>query len=50
MNFSKGDIDEDIIIKYNNIVYYDENIEDYINEIHEDSDLFEQNTQGAFLL
>ena len=50
MNFSKGDIDQDIIIKYNNIVYYDENIEDYINEIHEDSDLFEQNTQGAFLL
>ena len=50
MNFSRGDISEDVIIKYNNIVYYDENIEDYLHEIHEDSYLFEKNTQGAFLL
>ena len=49
-NFSKGDINQYKKIKYNNIIYYDENIEDYKDDIHEDSDLFEQNTQGAFLL
>ena len=50
MNFAKGDLNQEIIIKYNNIVYYDENIDDHMEEIHEDSDLFERNTQGAFLL
>ena len=50
MNFSRGDISQDVIIKYNNIVYYDENIEDYKDEIHEDSYLFEKNILGAFLL
>ena len=35
--------------KYNNIIYYDENI-NFIKDIHSDSDLFEKNTSGAFIL
>jgi len=35
--------------KYNNIIYYDENIKHY-NSINKDSDYFERYTQGAFIL
>ena len=35
--------------KYNNIIYYDENI-NFIKDIYNDSDLFEKNTPGAFIL
>ena len=35
---------------YNNIIYYDENVEFFKKNIYKDSDLFEQNTNGAFLL
>ena len=35
--------------KYNNIIYYDENITN-INSIYEDTDKFERNTPGAFIL
>ena len=34
---------------FNNIIYYNENIEDLTN-IYEDSDYFEKNTSGAFIL
>ena len=34
--------------KYNNIIYYDENI-NYIHSISKDSDYFERQTQGAFI-
>ena len=33
-----------------NILYYDENIEDHLDEIHEDAILFERNTPGTFIL
>ena len=36
--------------KFNNIIYYDSNIEKHKNEIHTDSDLFERETPGAFIL
>ena len=35
--------------KYNNIIYYDEN-KNFIKDIYSDSDLFEKNTPGAFIL
>ena len=35
--------------KCNNIIYYDENI-DFINSINKDSDIFENNTPGSFIL
>ena len=35
--------------RYNNIIYYDDNIE-YMGSINEDSDYFENNTPGAFIL
>ena len=47
MNFSNGIIDNDG--KVNNIIYYDENIK-HLSNINEDSDYFERNTPGAFLL
>ena len=34
---------------FNNIIYYDENYE-YKNEVHKDSDFFENKTPGAFIL
>ena len=34
---------------FNNIIYYNENTEDLTN-IYEDSDYFERNTSGAFIL
>ena len=36
--------------KIANIIYYDENINDYLEEIHSDSDHFERITPGAFIL
>ena len=36
--------------KVSNIIYYDENIEKHLEDIHNDSDLFENATNGAFLL
>ena len=33
-----------------NILYYDENIEKHLDEIHEDAILFERNTPGTFIL
>ena len=47
MNFSNGSIEGQ---KFNNILYYDENISDYLKEINKDSDLFERCTPGAFIL
>ena len=35
--------------KYNNIIYYDENLK-FINSINKDSDFFEKKTTGAFIL
>ena len=37
------------IEKYNNIIYYDENISN-INSVYEDADKFERNTPGALIL
>ena len=48
MNFNKGDLDTKT--KFNNLVYYDENISDYLDSINSDSDFFEGNTFGDFLL
>lgn len=36
--------------KVSNIIYYDENIEKHLEEIHNDSDTFENATNGAFPL
>ena len=41
---------KDNLAKTANILYYDENIEKHLEEIHEDSDYFERNTPGAFIL
>ena len=35
--------------KFNNIIYYDENL-DYINSIRKESDFFEKKTFGVFIL
>jgi hypothetical protein len=47
MNFPNGKIEGDEV--YNNIIYYDENIQ-YSKSINKDSDFFERNTPGAFIL
>ena len=47
MNFANGSLNEKNV--YNNIIYYDENI-DYLSEIIEDCDYFERVTSGAFVL
>ena len=47
MNYANGVINNDG--KFNNIIYYDENI-NYLSSINEDSDYFERQTPGAFLL
>ena len=47
MNFANGNINEEQ--KFNNIIYYDENTE-YLHSINFESDLFERNTPGAFIL
>ena len=41
---------KDKSIKTANILYYDENIEKHLKEIHHDSDYFERNTPGTFIL
>ena len=43
------DINADWEGRYNNIIYYDENI-GYMGSINEDTDYFERNTPGAFIL
>ena len=47
MNYANGVINNDG--KFNNIIYYDENI-NFLSSINEDSDYFERQTPGAFLL
>ena len=47
MNFANGSLNEKKV--YNNIIYYDENI-DYLSDIIEDCDDFERVTSGAFIL
>ena len=37
-------------VKISNIIYYDENIEKHLDDIHKDSDYFERNTPGTFIL
>jgi hypothetical protein len=50
IDFSIGQIDEEQ--KFNNIIYYDENIEclENLKKIYKDSDEFERKTPGAFIL
>ena len=36
--------------KFNNIIYFDDHVEKHKTEIHEDADLFERETPGAFIL
>ena len=47
MGFPNGIIDSNK--RFNNIIYYDENIE-YIKSIKKDSDIFENKTSGTFFL
>ena len=48
MSIPNGNIDNgDKIPKFNNIIYYDENIQ-FINSIRKDSDIFENKTLGTF--
>ena len=47
MNFENGSLNEQ---KYNNIIYYDENIINYKNVLYKDCDLFERHTSGAFII
>ena len=47
MNFPNGSADGEL--KFNNIIYYDENI-NFKKSIYKDSDLFEMYTPGAFIL
>ena len=49
MGIPNGLIDPKEIPKFNNIIYYDENL-DFINSVHRDSDYFEKITSGAFIL
>ena len=49
MNIANGITDLDEMPKFNNIIYYDENI-NFINSVHRDSDYFEKITLGAFIL
>ena len=46
-SFQKKDIKK---VKIANILYYDENIEKHLDDIHNDSDYFERKTPGAFIL
>jgi hypothetical protein len=47
MDFSNGQINNEE--KFNNILYYDENLE-FMDRIIKDADLFEEKTSGAFIL
>ena len=49
MNLPNGITELNKKSKFNNIIYYDENI-DFINSLHRDSDYFEKITSGAFIL
>ena len=49
MNIPNAITDLDEMPKFNNIIYYDENI-NFINSVHRDSDYFEKITSGAFIL
>ena len=48
MNFSNASANNDN--KFNNIIYYDANVMDHLNDINKDSDYFERVTPGAFIL
>ena len=48
MTFANGSITGEQ--KYNNIIYYDENIDQFKSNVYKDSDIFENNTLGAFIL
>ena len=48
MNFANGSISGEE--KYNNIIYYDENIKNHKKYVYQDSDYFERITPGAFIL
>ena len=48
MSFSNASVNKEE--KFNNIIYYDTNIENHKGDIHKDSDLFERETPGAFIL
>ena len=48
MNFSNANANDDN--KFNNIIYYDENVIKHLNDINKDSDYFERLTPGAFIL
>ena len=48
MNFANGIIQDEE--KFNNIIYYDTNVDNYKNDVYGDSNLFEQITPGAFIL
>ena len=41
---------EDSKAKISNIIYYDENIEKHLDDIHKDCDYFERHTPGTFIL
>ena len=47
MSYPNGSINEEQT--FNNIIYYDENI-NFLSSINKDSDYFERNTSGAFIL
>ena len=49
MDIPNGITDSNEISKFNNIIYYDENL-NFINSVHKDSDYFEKITFGAFIL
>ena len=58
LNFLEGENFPDIMqfikendnkMKYNNIIYYDENI-DFMSSVNQDCNYFEKNTTGAFIL
>ena len=48
MNFANGSVNGEQ--KYNNIIYYDENVTNFKDSVYQDSDLFENHTPGAFIL
>ena len=49
MNIPNGRININETPKFNNILYYDENIA-FKNSLHRDSDYFEKITTGAYIL
>ena len=48
MNYANGSTTGEE--RYNNIIYYDENTKQFLKSINKDSDVFERNTSGAFIL